>query len=226
MFTIANIFTLANLIAGCIAITAVANQNHEWVLYAILVSLIADVLDGMIARMEKSDSGIGVFLDSLADMVSFGVLPGIMINYLLQGDDFGTMGPLIIPAYVFIAAAALRLARFSMEENEGTHFNGMPTPAASMIIFALYFSNAYNYEGLSFIQEPYFLMGLAIVLALLMISNIGFLSAKKFSGDLKKEWPRIALVVLAIISFIFFKYDAAVLIFVIYFILSFIALRK
>ncbi len=226
MFTIANIFTLANLIAGCIAITAVANQNYQWVFYAILVSLIADVLDGMIARLEKSDSGIGVFLDSLADMVSFGVLPGIMINYLLQGDDFGTLGPLIIPGYFFIAAAALRLARFSMEENEGSHFNGMPTPAASMFIFALYFSKVYNFEGLAFFQEPYFLIGLAIILALLMISNIGFLSAKKFSLDFKKEWPRITLVIMSVLSIIFFKYDAAVIIFVGYFILSFIALRK
>ena len=225
MFTIANIFTLANLIAGCIAITAVSMQNHRWVLYAIIISLIADVLDGMIARIEKSDSNIGVFLDSLADMVSFGVLPGIMINYLLQGEAFGTLSPMMIPGYIFIAAAALRLARFSMEENEGVHFNGMPTPAASMIIFGLFFSYVHHYEGISFIQEPYFLAGLAIILAFLMISNIGFLSAKKF-GAWQKEWPRILLLFLSIASIFLFKYDAAVIIFVIYFILSFIALHK
>jgi len=226
MFTIANIFTLANLIAGCIAILGVSTQNHQIVLYAIGVSLIADVLDGMIARWEKSNGGIGVFLDSLADIVSFGVLPGIMINYILQEGMIGVLNPLAIPGYIFIAAAALRLARFSTEESEGSHFNGMPTPAASLFIFGLYFAFVFEYQGIEFFRSTAFIIGLSILLSLLMISNIGFLSAKKFSMDFLKEWPRILLVVLSIVSIAIFKYDAAVIIFGIYFILSFIGLRK
>src|SRR5689334_4801467 len=139
MHLIPNLFTTGNLFCGVFAILSVFNANYMAAAIAILVAMVFDVLDGKSARMTNSTSHFGLEYDSLSDVVSFGVAPGLLLySWALKGQ--GTFGVAVMFAYV--AMGAVRLARFNSTAtlSDGKYFTGLAIPAAagvvaSMVIF-------------------------------------------------------------------------------------------
>ena len=162
MKQIPNLFTLLNLVFGCIAILFVLQTGQSlvfiekegytswnlpekitWGSLFIFAAAIVDFLDGFLARLLKSESNLGKQLDSLADVVSFGVAPGLIMYQLLRlsfakeegGLDISIM--MLLPAFLIPCAAAWRLARFNLDNSQQFYFKGLPTPAVGLVIASL-----------------------------------------------------------------------------------------
>lgn len=131
-----NAVTLLNLLFGCMALAAVFRGDVPAVALWIVAAAVADFLDGALARALRVHSLLGAQLDSLADAVSFGVVPGAIFYYLLAGTAAGEgMYIAAVPGFLVSAFAALRLGRFNLDTRQTEHFIGLPTPAATL--FAL-----------------------------------------------------------------------------------------
>lgn len=144
---IPNTLTLCNLICGCLGIVCAFNQQLEWSGYLIGIAAIFDFLDGFAARLLNAKSPIGGQLDSLADMVTFGALPGIILFQLLSisfGEYFVEFSQRPIDhvliqclAFLVVAFSAIRLAKFNIDESQSDSFVGLPTPAVAILIGSL-----------------------------------------------------------------------------------------
>lgn len=177
---IPNIITLLNLFCGSIAIPLLQMSQLDVVFYLIAICLIADVLDGFLARWLKVSSPLGVQLDSLADMISFGLLPGVVMFFILQrygtGDIF--VGWSII-AFLIPVSAGYRLAKFNVDTRERTYFYGLPTPAGAMVTFGLLWMIDFPENTISaFLSHPYFLYGIILALVILFHAPIELPSLK------------------------------------------------
>src|SRR5512142_263067 len=176
VFLLPNLITTASLFAGFYAIVAAIDGRFHAAAWAILVSLILDGLDGRIARMTHSTSGFGVQYDSLADLVAFGVAPALLV-YLWALKPYQQFG--WVAAFLFVVCGALRLARFNVQTGsmDPRYFNGLPIPAAAMVIAT---SIAFYYEIGEWAPEKHIYILVAIyLLSFLMVSNIKFFSFKK-----------------------------------------------
>lgn len=169
-------FTLMNLLCGFGAITQIFEENFEMAGWLIMLAAFFDALDGMMARLTNSTSIFGVELDSLSDIVSFGVAPALLV-YVFGLEQFGLLGLLVsaLPAL----CGAVRLARFNIQvELEGdkpNYFKGLPIPvqAAAIVALILNFDDASSFSALS-MGNMSLLMPLVAVLAILMVSTIPF----------------------------------------------------
>jgi CDP-diacylglycerol--serine O-phosphatidyltransferase len=197
LFNLANILTLVNLFAGCAAVVLIfspssqvgtLSEGLQYVPYLTLVSLIADYFDGMAARFTKSiNSGIGKQLDSLADVVSFGVVPAAVLYTLLtfyfksisiHESDWQIM-LYSSPAFLIALFSALRLAKFNVDERQTESFIGLATPANTIFVIGLllgFLRNDYNLSHI--LLSPLVLFGLIIVLSYLLIAEIPMFSFK------------------------------------------------
>jgi CDP-diacylglycerol--serine O-phosphatidyltransferase len=194
VYLLPNLITTGSLFAGFYAIVAAMDGRFYAAAWAILISMILDGLDGRIARMTKSTSGFGVQYDSLADLVAFGVAPGIMA-YLWALKDFKQFG--WAAAFLFVVCGALRLARYNVQQGsfDPRYFNGLPIPAAAMMVAA---SVAFYHElGETTAQGSRFILGMMYVLSFLMVSNIKYISFKKV--ELFRRHPFHTLVGLVLI---------------------------
>lgn len=129
-----NAITLVNLFCGSIAIVALLEENYSKVLILISISLIADFLDGLVARSLKAQSLIGKDLDSLADLVTFGLLPSIILYHLAEQQEHSSWNYLCFLVVIF---SAIRLARFNHDTRQSYYFIGLPTPANALFILSL-----------------------------------------------------------------------------------------
>ena len=178
-YVLPNLFTTAGLFAGFYAIMQSRLGNYEAACLAIYVAMIMDIIDGRLARLTNTQSEFGSQFDSLADMVSFGVAPAlVMFEFVLKDlGSFGRIGSLV--AFVYIACAALRLARFNVaKSSDKTYFTGVPSPgAAGMIATSIWVCVDYGFEPLELKLVFAILMGL---MALAMVCNIKYRSFKDF----------------------------------------------
>ncbi|HLF62553.1 MAG TPA: CDP-alcohol phosphatidyltransferase family protein [Saprospiraceae bacterium] len=175
-----NALTLCNLIAGSCAIAALFEGMPRVTLVLAGLCLVLDLLDGFLARRLKVSSALGVQLDSLADLVSFGVLPGCIV---FQFQSELCEGPLLISwlpftAFLIPAGVALRLARFNLDTRDRTVFYGLPTPSAATFLFGFLWMLVAEHAWLKFICLPVILYSLVLLLPLLMLSNIRLWSIK------------------------------------------------
>ena len=234
---IPNFITSLNLAAGFIAIIFVFHGDTLTASWLILAAMIFDFLDGFSARLLKSYSEIGKELDSLADVVSFGVAPGLII-YKMLNDSLSSGAPmivnsdslkasliLIIPA-IMPVCAALRLAIFNLDTTQATTFKGLPTPANGLAVISVVIASHYSHSELvsSFISSPLLLILSTITLSLLMVSRIPLLSLKVSNLKFKKNEGRYILVVFVIAAFAVFGMLAVPLIIPLYIISSALAL--
>lgn len=196
---IPNFITLLNLFCGCVAsLFAVMNQL-EFAAVFVFLGIFFDFLDGLAARLLNVKSELGVQLDSLADMVTSGVVPGIVMFQLLnmaqkEGwnlDMFGMhteVGLLPLFGFVITLASAYRLAKFNIDEDQATSFIGLPTPANTMLILSfpmiLYYQNTPLLNTI--ILNQWFLIGVTVLSAFLLNANISLFSLK-FSNLSFKE---------------------------------------
>ena len=182
-----NAITCLNLLCGCAAV--VFAFHDQLVMASLMVGLGAafDFCDGLAARMLKAPSEIGKQLDSLADMVSFGVVPGVMMMKLLQlsvaGAPIDNLG-LPLPAlsyagFLISVFSALRLAKFNIDTRQTTSFIGMPTPACTIFVASLPLILAYDRFGLSgYILQPAVLLVLTVVLSYLLVAELPLFALK------------------------------------------------
>lgn len=222
-----NFITILNLCCGCAAIVAIFNAEIPMAGILMLAAMVFDFLDGAVARILKAYSELGKQLDSLADMVSFGLAPGLLLYTLfLKGGTLADMPAPVAaagPWYMFSVTlfSALRLARFNIDTRQSTYFIGLPTPANSMLILSVALIAENDDLGLSsLVSHPYFLLSLSTVSSWLLVAGIPLISLKFKSSDLKENLAPLLLLIVSLILFILFRFAAAPLIILLYVILS------
>ena len=232
---IPNFITSLNLVSGFFAIVFAVSGDIISASWLILAAMIFDFLDGFFARLLHSYSDLGKELDSLADAVSFGVAPGMIIlemlgvftsNYLFTDENFYNRILAILIISVMPVCAALRLAKFNIDPTQTTGFKGLPTPANALAVISVVIAD--HYSDAVFVSKltgsDSFLLVFTIVLSLLMVSRIPLLSLKTKSLRFNGNEGRYLLVVLVGLSLIFFGIAAAPLIIPIYIVASLITL--
>lgn len=225
---IPNFITCLNLFSGCIGIVYAFQGELIIAAYAILLAAIFDFFDGMVARLLNAYSEIGKELDSLADVVSFGVLPSVIIYQLfLQSPQLGNISPFLnYSAFLITIFSALRLAKFNVDVRQSENFIGLPTPANAMLIASLPMILAQgNWFFSSYILNPFFLFIFSLGMSILLITEIPLISLKFKSLKLSDNLFRYILVFLTIVLVIFFKFAAVPIILIIYILLSLIQFR-
>lgn len=207
-----NAITCLNLFSGCAGVWLAFKGNFAGATVAILMSALFDFLDGMAARMLKAYSDIGKELDSLADVVSFGLVPGAIIFAMLSPDyvhSYSFIG-FLIPIF-----SALRLAKFNIDERQTTSFLGLPTPANAIFWGGL--SVAYS-SWLS--NHIYVLITLTIVFSVLLVSEIPMFSLKFKNLNWKKNKWQFIFLGISLILIILLKINAIAPIILWYILLS------
>jgi CDP-diacylglycerol--serine O-phosphatidyltransferase len=230
---IPNFITSLNLSAGFIAVIYAANGDPVTASWLILAAMIFDFLDGFSARLLKAYSEIGKELDSLADVVSFGVAPALIIYNLLNdalssygstialSDGLKTTLTMIVPVLMPVCAA-LRLAIFNTDTTQTTTFKGLPTPANALAVISVVIAGHYSHSAIfsAFTGSSIFLIILTLVLSLMMVSRIPLISMKFSDMKVKGNEGRYILAALVILSFAVFGINAAPLIIPLYIIAS------
>ena len=222
---LANGFTLGNLFSGSVGVIQLILGNYEVTAVCIIISLILDFLDGFVARAMKTDSNLGAQLDSLADMVTFGLLPGIVMYKALEpfGSQFlGFTLPFEISYFgLFVALfSCLRLAIFNLDEDQKYYFKGLNTPSNTILIFGLYY--AYQEEAaFHFLFSNEILLVLVVILSSwLLISPIKMIAFKFKSMKLQDNIPKIALLIGSIIILFLFKTSGIPIVILYYMLIS------
>ncbi len=221
---IPNIITLLNLFCGCCALVGIFNGWALWVFVCLLLAGLADFADGLVARMLKVHSPLGKELDSLADMVSFGVVPGFMYFSLLGGLDINYTSNFWLPYLGFLVTlfSCYRLAKFNLDERQTDDFIGLATPSSTMFTTGLYLIHHNNTLGLGdWVSHPYFLIPTILILSYLLISELRMFSFKFKSFRWQGNAFRYALIVAAILQMIFLKEAAFSFIILTYIIFAF-----
>lgn len=195
IYILPNIFTSLNLFCGFYAVIAAIDAKFVAAAIAILIGVMFDILDGKIARATKTTSKFGIEYDSLADLISFGLAPGVMI-YLWALKPMGRIGWLA--AFLFMACGALRLARFNSQVGtiSSDYFVGLPIPAgASMVATTVLFCNRLGIDS----AHPILILILLYVLSFLMVSTIKYNSFKKPELFRKMNFNVLVAVILILI---------------------------
>lgn len=212
---IPNFITCLNLITGSLGCIAVIEGRTDLAIYYVLVAGFFDFIDGFAARLLRVSSAIGKELDSLADVVSFGLLPALFM-YRLIGAGEQMAGYLSIAGLAIVAFSALRLAKFNIDENQSDKFIGLPTPANAMMLTSI----ALLPEALEL--NSWILTVVAIVSCYLLVSNITMI-ALKFKG---KGWSgnemKYTLLLVSLVLIIIFQLEAIPMIIPLYILLSII----
>ena len=206
---IPNSITCCNLLSGCISIVLLFNGFVTAAGIMIFIAAIFDFFDGFAARLLKAYSPLGAQLDSLSDVVSFGVAPSfIMYYYLNQVITMEVGGVNVAPFAAFFLAvfAALRLAKFNIDDRQTTSFIGLPTPAMRIFVASLPFT--LKHESLAFMgnlmTNPYFLFAIVAIFSFLMVSEIPFFSLKVKSLKFKENKHLYLVALFAIIKILIF----------------------
>jgi CDP-diacylglycerol--serine O-phosphatidyltransferase len=186
-YIVPNLFTTANLFSGFFGMISAINGRYDLAALAIFVSCLFDILDGQVARLTRATSRFGVEYDSLADVVAFGVSPGILM-YLWALKPYGRIGWLA--CFVFVACGALRLARFNVqvETVSKKYFVGLPIPgAASMVAATVLFFHELRLLTVVGYKLP--LLLLTYILGFLMVSTVPYYSFKDFEMLKARPFP-------------------------------------
>ena len=230
---IPNFITSLNLLAGCFAVVFALTADLRMASWMIGLAAIFDFADGFAARFLKAQSRFGMVLDSLADVISFGMAPGAIMFSLTRMSYFPSGGNphhiLAYSAFLITIFSALRLAKFSIDDKQSDHFLGLPTPAMAILVASFPLILFYH-SNISFIisllQHGYVLVGITILLSVLMVVNIPLMALKFKTFGIKENAPKYGLMVIAAVLLALFHYLAIPMIIISYFILSAIPFRK
>jgi len=252
MKQIPNLFTLLNLFFGCIAIAftlqngILINVSAEgtelldipekiWMASLFIgLAAIVDFLDGFVARLFKATSEFGKQLDSLADVVSFGVAPAMIIYQFLRlsfaQEEGGVEISLLwlIPVFILPCAAAWRLARFNLDTSQSYSFKGMPVPAVGLFVASLplIYWNVNEPWVYNLLLNKWFLYGNVLVLSYLMISTIPLMAMKFKDYSWQNNLPRYLLIVIAVLAIVLLKWLSVPVIVLAYVLLSLLFKNK
>jgi CDP-diacylglycerol--serine O-phosphatidyltransferase len=210
---IPNALTCANLLSGCIGSIYAFNGDLKTVAFFVIISGVFDFFDGFAARILHVKSDIGKELDSLADVISFGFLPGIIIYKLLTLSDLGWFS---YAGFLITIFSALRLAKFNLDTRQTEDFIGLNTPMNTFLVISL----PYLTDQFSFIANPYFLITLTAVLCYLLVSEIKLFSMKLSSLKWHPNKYKFIFLFIAVLLVAFLKFAAIPLILVFYILFS------
>jgi len=229
IFIIPSLFTCGNMAFGMLSVFSSIDGHFIQAAWLLVGALACDILDGRIARMTNTTSDFGMELDSLSDLVSFGIAPSIMM-YMLVLNTMGKIGMAI--AILYVLCCALRLARFNVLAQSGEvqkHFVGLPTPASAGVIISFVLSYellgpenlTLNIRTIPILmkQMPAFFKAMPIVitvLSFLMVSNIPYASFKKLKLSRVRTIEVFALVIVLIILVIVYPQNIIFVIFSVY----------
>ena len=206
--------TLGNLFSGSIGVIQLVYGNYEVTAWCIIISLVLDFFDGFVARALKSNSNLGVQLDSLADMVSFGLLPGVAMYKMLEPYGtllYGFQLPFEIKYLgLFITLfSCLRLAIFNLDEEQKYYFKGLNTPSNTILIFGLFWIQPdirLSEDVLTHVNiSSVIWVVVTFISSWLLVSPIKMIAMKFKSMKLKDNYPKIALLIGSILLLAFFK---------------------
>lgn len=219
---IPNAITCANLFSGCIGIVYAFNGQLETAAYFVLLSGIFDFFDGLAARALHVKSDIGKELDSLADMVSFGFLPGVVMFQLLRQSDYSSE---YLPylGFVITVFSALRLAKFNIDTRQTEDFIGLNTPMNTLFIVSLPFIRQ-DYPAL--INSTILLLALTVIMSSLLVSEIRIFSLKLNSTSWKLNKLKYIFLILSALLIPFLQFAAVPFILVLYIALSILHFRQ
>lgn len=209
IFLLPNLLTTGNMFCGFFSIISSIRGDYLFAAYAIVGAAVFDLLDGRVARMTHSTSQFGAQYDSLSDLLSFGVAPGILV-FLWALQPFGRIGWLA--AFLYLACTALRLARFNVQSQvlESKDFQGLPSPmSAGIVASAVLAFRDLEIEG----SRNYGLLGITFLLAFVMVSTFRYRSFKEL--DLRRRLP-FKYLVLGVLVFIFIAWWPEVMLFVLF----------
>ncbi len=231
LHSLPNLFTALNLLSGAFCVYALISKLDTFVPYCIVFSLICDFLDGFVARKMNIQSSIGKELDSLADVISFGLVPGFMLLRMFNPEmqfQLNLQGillfilPLTIPIY-----SAFRLAKFNLETRDSEYFYGLNTPSNTLMILGVYLSWLSNDFNLINLLDQNWILLLAVVVSInyLLISNTPMFSNKSIKKQFKGNLPFLLVGIIGIVSIVLFKYIGISLAILTYVLLSLLVLR-
>ena len=252
MKQIPNLFTLLNLVFGCVAIVCILQNgiaiqyNEQGTQYVdipekiclaslfITIAAVVDFLDGFVARLFNATSEMGKQLDSLADVVSFGVAPSMIIYQFLRMSFSREENVLevsflwLLPAFFIAAAGAYRLARFNLDNSQQYGFKGVPIPAAGLFIASLplIYWHSSNENVINILLNKWVLYALVVALSWLMVSKLPLMALKFTDFSIKNNLPKIILLAIAIVAALLFQWLAVPVIFIAYIILSLLTNKK
>ena len=223
LFTLPNALTLANLVAGAIAIVATLKyQAYETAFWLIIAAAVFDFFDGMVARLLKQQSPLGVELDSLADDISFGLAPAVVMyeiysnttSYYSLSEEW--MQPLGFVVFIIAAFSALRLAKFNIDTTQSSEFVGLPTPANALMLLSL--GVLYANGNVALYQEH--ILVISVAASLLLVSPIRMFSLKFKSLRIADNKLRYGFIVAALALIICVPTYSILAIIVLYIVLS------
>lgn len=208
-----NALTLANLFCGCCALLYTLYWQPEMAALFTAASFVFDYLDGMVARALHVSSPLGKELDSLADVVSFGVVPGAMLYQLLAGQpSIGTVfgqsfvHVAALPAFVLSAFSAFRLGKFNLDTRQGNYFIGLSTPACTVFVLGLALAAHQDLFGLkALIATPWFIYCLIALLSWLLVSEIPMFGMKIKRFDWKSNAFNLGFLALFVVLLVLLK---------------------
>ena len=192
VYLLPSVFTVGNMFAGFFALIAAFNGHYQSAAIAIGIAVVLDGLDGRVARLANATSDFGLQLDSLADVISFGVAPAVLI-YSWGLAEFGNFAR--FSAFVYLICGAMRLARFNIQLQELKHFAGLPIPAgAGFVAATVHFFG----ELPQFVTFKFCLVGITYLIAFLMVSTIRYPSLKGLNLGRGKSHLNVLIVALLV----------------------------
>ena len=248
MKQIPNLFTLLNLFLGCIAIVFALQTESISVYvgedlsthynipeklsiaaYFIFAAAVIDFLDGFVARLMNATSEMGKQLDSLSDVVSFGVAPSVIlyqllrISFIKEENGLETSITWLLPAFIVACAGAYRLARFNIDSSQSYGFKGVPIPAAGLLIASfpliLHFGNSVINVS-EWLTNKWVLYAVIVLVSWLMVSTLPLMALKFKNYSIKNNIPKIILLAVAVVAALIFNWLAVPIVFIVYIILS------
>jgi CDP-diacylglycerol--serine O-phosphatidyltransferase len=220
---IPNTITCGNLLCGCLALVQTFEGHLIWASYLIGIAAVLDFFDGFAARMLNVSSPIGKDLDSLADMVTFGVVPGAMVFVFFRISienyyelDLSTNWAYV--AFLIPIFSAVRLAKFNHDTRQSDSFIGLPTPANAILIGSVPIISVY--DDFNYVYHPYLLMALTCMLSFMLIAELPLFALKFKHFKWKENEIRFVFLVLSLALLVIFQFIGIPLVIILYILLS------
>ena len=212
---IPNLLTLGNLLCGCIAIFMVLEGKYAFAFNLMIIAAVLDFFDGFVARLLKVSGELGAQLDSLADMVTFGVLPAMFMFSMIENNTENYYLPFV--GFFIAMMSGYRLAKFNIDTEQSENFKGLPTPINAVIVASISLITT-----VELFQNVSFLIGVTIVTSLLLVANFPLLALKFKTFGWKENQAKFILVIVSIILIAILKFVAIPIILPLYLLISFL----
>jgi len=221
---IPNLITLLNLLCGCIALVYVSRLDFEMAFYFVCLGIFLDFFDGFFARLFKVSSPLGLQLDSLADMVTSGVVPGYVMFYLLTNSHYGLLTSSILPycGFIITLGSCYRLANFNIDTRQTDSFIGLPTPANALFVLSLPLILSTFESGIVYdlLRNQWILLVITAISAYILNAEIPLFSLKIKKFSFADNALQIGFLLSSLLLLFWFQFLGIALVIIFYVLLS------